>query len=127
LLRVSGFVDRARVRQRFHNPTGVAVEGIYVFPLPTGAAVDALRMTIGGRVIEGEVKEREEAKQTYETARHAGQRASLVEQERPNLFTTSIANLGPGEDVDVEIEYEEELRYDDGSFELRFPLVVAPR
>ncbi|MEO8503426.1 MAG: marine proteobacterial sortase target protein [Acidobacteriota bacterium] len=126
-LRVTGFIDCARVRQRFHNPTSVWVEGVYVFPLPEGAAVDTLRMTVGERVIEGVVQERQEAKQTYEAAKREGRKASLVEQERLNIFTTSVANLGPGEDLDVEIEYQEELRYDAGRFELRFPLVVAPR
>ncbi len=126
-LSVHGFVDRARVRQRFHNPTSAWVEGVYVFPLPDGAAVDTLRMKIGERVIEGDIQEREEAKKTYETAKAEGRKASLVEQERPNVFTTSIANLGPGEDLEVEIEYQEELRYDDGTYELRFPMVVAPR
>ncbi len=126
-LRVSGFVDRARVRQRFHNPTSAWVEGVYVFALPAGAAVDTLRMKIGDRVIAGLVQEREEAKRTYDAAKAAGRKTSLVEQERPNVFTTAIANLGPDEDVEVEIEYEEELRYDDGRFELRFPMVVAPR
>jgi len=126
-VRVSGIVARAEVRQRFHNPTAAWVEGIYVFPLPDAAAVDGLRMVVGDRVIEGEIREREEAAAVYEQARREGRRASLVEQERPNLFTTSVANLGPDEVLEVVLSYQEELRYDSGRFALRFPLVAPPR
>jgi Ca-activated chloride channel homolog len=126
-VRVVGLLARTEVRQRFHNPTSAWVEGVYVFPLPEGSAVDTLRMTVGDRVIEGEIHEREEAERIYREARAAGNRASLVEQERPNLFTTSVANLGPDEELVVTIEYQEELRYDAGVFSLRFPMVAAPR
>jgi Ca-activated chloride channel family protein len=126
-IRVSGIVARAEVRQRFHNPTSAWVDGVYVFPLPDGAAVDGLRMVVGERVIEGEVRERAEAAAVYERARREGRKASLVEQERPNLFTTSVANLGPDEEVEVVLAYQEELRYDAGRFALRFPLVAPPR
>lgn len=124
---VAGFIARARVRQRFHNPTDAWVEGIYVFPLPENAAVDQLRMLVGEREVVGEIREREEARKVYEQAKREGKKATLVSQERPNVFTTEVANLGPGEDVEVEIEYQEDLRYDTGAFYLRFPLVVAPR
>ncbi|MCB1509075.1 MAG: marine proteobacterial sortase target protein [Hyphomicrobiaceae bacterium] len=124
---ISGPVARTRVTQRFTNPTDGWVEGIYVFPLPTDSAVDTLRMRIGDRLIEGEIRERGEARRIYEEAREAGQRASLVEQQRPNLFTNSVANIGPGETVVVQIEYQESLRLVSNSFELRLPLVVAPR
>ena len=73
-------------------------------PLPEDAAVDRLRLHIGARVIEGEIRERAEAKAAYEAAKQAGQRASLIEQERPNIFTTSVANVGPGDEIAVEIE-----------------------
>ncbi len=126
-IRVTGMIARARVRQRFHNPGAGWVEGVYVFPLPEGAAVDHLRMRVGEREIEGVVREREQARRAYEAARAQGRKASLMEQERPNIFTTSVANLGPGEDVEVEIQYQETVRYDQGSFHLRFPMVVGPR
>jgi Ca-activated chloride channel family protein len=129
-VRVTGMLARTEVRQRFHNPTDAWVEGVYVFPLPERSAVDTLHMVIGDRVIEGEIQEREEAKRTYERARAEGRKASLVEQERPNLFTTSVANLGPDETVEVVIHYQEELRYqgaDSGIFSLRLPLVAPPR
>ncbi|MEO1292004.1 MAG: marine proteobacterial sortase target protein [Pseudomonadota bacterium] len=126
-IEVSGPVSRAVVTQRFRNPAEVFVEGKYVFPLPEGAAVDTLKMRIGDRLIEGEIKERQEAKLIYEAAKEAGFKASLVEQERPNMFTTSVANIGPSEVVIVQIEYQETLAPRDGTFGLRVPLVVAPR
>ncbi len=124
---VSGMIARSVVRQRFHNPGTSWMEGIYVFPLPHESAVDRLRLMIGERVIVGRIEEREQAARTYQAARAQGQRAGLVEQERPNIFTTSLANIGPNETVTVEIEYQEALRYDQGAFSLRFPLVVGPR
>ena len=92
-IRVSGLVARVSVRQRFINDRPEFVEGIYLFPLPDRAAVRALRMRVGERVIEGEIREREEARASYEQARSEGRRASLVEQSRPNVFSASIANL----------------------------------
>jgi Ca-activated chloride channel family protein len=124
---VSGMVARVRVRQRFVNPTAQWREGTYVFPLPDGAAVDHLTMHIGERKIEGQIKERTEARRAYDNAKAEGRKATLVEQERPNLFTTSVANIGPGEDIVVALEYEQTLHYDNGSFRLRFPLAVTPR
>jgi len=123
----SGLIARTKVTQRFTNPTEGWVEGIYVFPLPEGSAVDSLRLRIGDRVIEGRVEERARAKATYQKAKREGRKAGLVEQERPNMFTTSIANLGPGETIEVVLTFQEELRYDAERFSLRFPLVVAPR
>ncbi len=124
---ISGPVARTRVTQRFENPADGWVEGIYLFPLPEGAAVDTLKMKIGERLIEGQIKERGEARHIYETAKAEGKRASLVEQERPNIFTNSVANIGPHETIIVQIEYQESLRFDDGRYHLRVPLVVAPR
>jgi Ca-activated chloride channel family protein len=126
-IRVAGLLARATVTQRFHNPTGEWLEGVYVFPLPDAAAVDGLRMIVGERIIEGKIEEREEAKRVYTEARAQGRKASLVEQERPNIFTTSVANIGPEEDVEIVIEYQEDLHYQGGRFELRFPMVVGPR
>lgn len=126
-IRVTGIVGRARVSQRFRNGTGSCVEGIYVFPLPEGAAVDQLRMVIGDRVIEGQIREREEAKKEYAQARSEGRKAALLEQERPNVFTASVAAIGPDEEIGVELEYQETLALDQGRFRLRFPMVVAPR
>jgi Ca-activated chloride channel homolog len=124
---VTGIVARATVRQDFTNPSRLWVEGVYVFPLPEDAAVDHLRMRVGDRVIEGVIQERAAAKTQYEQARQQGKRASLVEQERPNVFTTSVANIAPGAAISVEIEYQQTVRYDAGQFRLRFPMVVGPR
>jgi Ca-activated chloride channel family protein len=124
---VSGLVARVRVRQEFRNQGVDWVEGVYVFPLPDTAAVDRLRMHIGERLIEGEIREKEKAKKAYEAAKAAGQKASLVEQQRANLFTTAVANIGPGETVSIEIEYLETLQIDEGIFSLRFPLTLTPR
>jgi Ca-activated chloride channel family protein len=124
---VSGVTARVRVTQRFVNPTAQWREGVYVFPLPEKAAVDHLAMRIGERMIEGQVKERTEARRTYEAAKSEGRKASLVEQERPNLFTTSVAHIGPSEEVEVALEYQQALAYDAGTFSLRFPLAITPR
>ena len=124
---VSGMTARATVTQRFANPTSEWQEGVYVFPLPEKAAVDHLEMKIGQRRIEGQIKERGEARAAYEQAKTEGRKATLVEQERPNVFTTNVAHIGPGEEITVTIEYQETLRYDAGAFRLRFPMVVAPR
>ncbi len=127
---VTGTIARATVRQEFTNPSKRKedwLEGIYVFPLPETAAVDHLRMQVGDRIIEGQIKERTEAKKIYEQAKQEGKRTSLVEQERPNIFTTSVANIGPGEHVTVEIEYQETVRYENEQFQLRFPMAVGQR
>lgn len=124
---VSGPTARARVTQHFTNPTDGWVEGVYVYPLPDGAAVDTLRMVIGDRVVIGEIKERQEARALYETAKRDGRKAGLVEQERPNLFTNSVANIGPGETVVIQLEYQEPVRQSGAEFSLRLPLVVGPR
>jgi Ca-activated chloride channel family protein len=127
LMNVNGLVARVAVRQEFRNEGKEWVEGVYVFPLPDKAAVDRMRLHIGERFIEGEIREKEQAKKEYERARDQGKKASLVEQQRANLFTTSVANIAPGEQVVVEIEYLEDLRYDDGTFSLRFPMTLTPR
>jgi Ca-activated chloride channel family protein len=124
---VRGMVVEAVVEQRFENLSGEWLEGVYVFPLPQGAAVHAMRLVVGEREIEGEIQERESARKVYQQARTQGKMASLVEQERPNIFTTSVANIGPGESVAARIAYQEILEYDSGRFELRFPMVVGPR
>jgi Ca-activated chloride channel family protein len=124
---VSGPTVRARITQIFRNPTDGWVEGIYVYPLSDGSAVDTLKMVIGDRIVVGDVKERQEAKRVYEDAKAAGRKAALLEQERPNMFTNSVANIGPGETVLVQIEYQEKVRQSGDTFSLRVPLVAAPR
>ena len=124
---VSGPTARARVTQMFHNPTDGWVEAVYVYPLPDGGAVDTLKMVIGDHVVMADIKERAKAREIYERAKEAGQKAVLMEQERPNIFTNSVANIGPGETVVVQMEYQEPVRQSGDEFSLRVPLVVAPR
>ena len=126
-LTVSGPTIRARVTQIFRNPTRDWVEAVYVYPLPSGGAVDALKMVIGDRVVVGDIKERQQARVIYEQAKQNGQKAALTEQERPNIFTNSVANIGPGETVLVQIEYQEPVQQSGNEFSLRVPMVVAPR
>ncbi len=124
---VSGIVARARVTQRFVNPSHEWREAVYVFPLPDDAAVDHLDVRIGTRRIVGVIRERGAARKVYEDAKQSGRKAALVDQERPNLFTTRVAAIGPGEAIEVAIEYQQTLRFVDGAFSLRFPLAITPR
>ncbi|WP_249136087.1 MULTISPECIES: marine proteobacterial sortase target protein [unclassified Bradyrhizobium] len=124
---VSGPTVRARVTQVFRNPTQDWVEAVYVYPLPSGGAVDTLKMVVGDRVIVGDIKERQQARIIYEQAARNGQKAALTEQERPNIFTNSVANIGPGETVLVQIEYQEPVQQSGNEFSLRLPMVVGPR
>jgi Ca-activated chloride channel family protein len=126
-LTVSGPTVRARVTQIFKNPTQNWVEATYVYPLPEGGAVDTLKMVIGDRVVVGEIKERQQARVIYEQARQNGQKAVLTEQQRPNMFTNAVANIGPGETVLVQIEYQEPVHQSGDEFSFRVPMVVGPR
>jgi len=124
---VSGFIARVTVTQTFYNPTKEKIEAVYVFPLPHEAAVDNMTMEIGERKIVGAIKRRQEARQIYEAALLAGHTTALLEQERPNIFTQSVGNIAPGEEVRIEISYVDVLRYDVGTYEFAFPMVVGPR
>lgn len=124
---IRGVVARGVVKQHFENTSDHCVEAVYVFPLSENAAVDAMRLRVGDRVIDGEIHEKAQAQQVYEQAKSEGKRASLLEQHRPNLFTASVASVAPGQAIDVEIEFQEIVQYDSGHFSLRLPLAVAPR
>jgi len=124
---VAGSSSRTIVSQRFINTGETWAEGVYVFPIGQNAAVDTLKLRIGDRFIEGQIKEKYEAKVIYEEAKAEGKKTSLIEQQKPNLFTNKIANIGPGEVVVVQIEFQSKLLPKDGSWELRVPLVSAPR
>ncbi|AZT85947.1 marine proteobacterial sortase target protein [Marinobacter sp. NP-4(2019)] len=124
---VSGLIADTRLRQSFENTSQQWREGVFVFPLPENASVYALTMTAGERVIVGEIKERAEAKRQYERAKKEGRRAARVDQQRPNLFTTRLANIPPGETVSVELHYQQAVRYQSGEFELRLPTTLTPR
>ncbi|MEO5760973.1 MAG: marine proteobacterial sortase target protein [Vicinamibacteria bacterium] len=124
---VTGVIARATVVQRFRNPLNVWIHGVYVFPLPESSAVDHMRMRVGDRLIEGEIREKGKARQEFEKAAAEGKRATLVEQQRPNLFTSRVANLGPLEELEVEIEYQQTLELAENGVTLRFPLAITPR
>ncbi|WP_211333658.1 marine proteobacterial sortase target protein [Sinobacterium caligoides] len=124
---VNGMVAKVVLKQRFRNSSEQWLEGVYVFPLPDRAAVNYLKATVGDRVIEAEVKEKGEAKAIYQRAKQQGRLAAMTEQQRPNLFTNKIANIAPGETVEVEMHYLQTVGYDSGRFSLRFPMTITPR
>lgn len=124
---VTANVARVRVTQQFTNPGEDWVEGLYVFPLAAGAAVDELEMQIGERRIRGEIKRKAEARTVYEQAKSEGKHASLVDQERPNLFTTSVANIAPHSAITIEIAYLDTVPCRDGRYTLNLPLAITPR
>ena len=124
---VAGVVARVRVAQRFRNFGSTYLEAVYVLPLPDDAAVDRLSMKIGERVIEGKIHESGTAERIYGDARAAGQRVSLVRQSSANRFTAAVANIAPGEHIDITIEYLQTARYDAGEFSVRVPMTFTPR
>ena len=124
---ISGNISRIEVTQTFQNPYDKPLEAIYVFPLPDQAAVDDMEIQIGDRIIKGDIKKRDEAKAIYERARQEGRTAGLLEQERDNIFTQSLANIKPGEQIKVTIRYTESLKFEEGDYEFVFPMVVGPR
>lgn len=124
---IAGYITRVHVRQAFANPLDHNIEAVYVFPLPQDSAVDDMVMTVGDRRIVGRVQEKSLARKTYDTAKSTGHVASLLDQERPNIFTQSVANIAPGAQVVIDISYVETLKYEDGVFTFVFPMVVGPR
>ncbi len=124
---VTGNLQRAVVRQVYGNPFEEPIEAVYVFPLPDDGAVDRMNMYIGDRLIVGRIFERDMARAIYEEAISSGQTASLLEQERPNIFTQSVGNILPGDSITIEISYVAPIGYDDGKYTLSFPMVVGPR
>src|SRR6266567_1050966 len=124
---ISGFLSRVVVTQEFENPFKEKIEAVYTFPLPQSAAVDDMTMIVGDRTVRGKILRREEAQAVYEAAKSNGQVASLLDQQRPNIFTQAVANILPGEQVKITISYVETLKYEDGSYEFVFPMVVGPR
>ena len=124
---VLGYIATVRVTQQFHNPFDAKIEAKYVFPLPHNAAVNEFIMTIGERRIRGIIRERKEAEEIYAAAKSQGYVAALLTQERPNVFTQSVANIEPGKAIDVELNYFHTLEWADGWYEFVFPTVVGPR
>lgn len=126
-VKVSGVIADVRVVQRYRNEGSRPIEARYVFPASTRAAVTALTMRVGDRVVQAQIREKQAARREYEGAKQAGKSASLLEQHRPNVFQMSIANLMPGDDIDVELRYSETIIPVDGTYRFVFPTIVGPR
>jgi Ca-activated chloride channel family protein len=126
-VKIAGVIAQVRINQVFENDGKKPIEAVYVFPASTKAAVHAMRMKIGERTVEAKIEEREEAKQQYEAAKAEGKRTSLLEQQRPNVFTMNVANIMPGDKIKVEMDYSELLVPDDATYEFVYPTVVGPR
>jgi len=125
--KIAGNLSRVEVSQKFENPFTKPLEAVYIFPLPAEAAVDEMEIKIGDRTIKGSIKQREEAQRIYEKAKQEGRTAGLLEQERDNIFTQSLANIKPGEEIEVIIRYTDSLKFLAGDYEFVFPMVVGPR
>jgi Ca-activated chloride channel family protein len=124
---IAGVIARVKVNQVFANQGKKPIEALYVFPASTRAAVHGMRMKIGQRVIEAKIDRKQAARRIYEAARQAGKRTSLLEQERPNVFTMNVANIMPGDRIAVELDYSELLIPEDATYEFVYPTVVGPR
>ncbi len=124
---ITGLHYRNQLSQTFVNAFQVPLEATYIFPLPDRAAVVSFKMKVADRVIDGILKEREQARADYDLAISRGQRAAIAEEERPDVFTMRAGNIMPGEAITVELELSGPLALSDGEATYRFPLVVAPR
>ncbi len=124
---LTGLINHVVVRQTYQNDNPFAVNARYVFPLPDESAVHAMTMRIGERVIKGQIDKKVEAEKKYQAAKKAGKQAALVRQQRANMFITNVANIGPGEQVIIELEYQEIIDYSSGTFAIRFPTTITPR
>ncbi len=125
--KIAGNISRVEVVQKFENPFNEPLEAVYVFPLPDEAAVDDMEIKIADRTIKADIKRRDEALEIYEKARQQGRTAGLLEQERDNIFTQSLANIKPGEKIEVTVRYTDSLKFTGGDYEFVFPMVVGPR
>ncbi len=124
---VEGTIQLVTVRQVYGNPFSDPIEAVYVFPLPDDGAVYSMDMQIGDRMIEGQIRERQEAVRIYQEAISEGRTAALLEQERPNIFTQTVGNILPGDDIVIEIKYAAPVAYNSGSWQVVYPMVVGPR
>ncbi|NEO77700.1 VIT domain-containing protein [Moorena sp. SIO4G3] len=125
--KITGHISRVEVTQTFDNPFSEPLEAVYIFPLPDQAAVDEMEIKLSDRIIEGNIKKREDAQTIYEQACSQGRTAGLLEQERDNIFTQSLAHIKPGEQIEVTLRYTDQLQFQGGNYEFVFPMVVGPR
>jgi Ca-activated chloride channel family protein len=126
-LDITGLIARVEITQQFTNRGSHWAEGLYRFPLPEGAAVDRMLVRVGDRILVGEIQEKDTARRTYQKARDAGRTATIVEQQRRNQFETRLANIGPGEAIEITISYLQNVSYSDLSYHLRLPMTFTPR
>jgi len=124
---VNGFLARVSFSQTFKNTSEYFLEAVYVFPLIDDAAVDSMVMEVGERKIIGKITEKQRAKKIYQQAKQQGKKASLVSQQRPNIFTTKLSNIAPGETIKITISYLQSVKYHNDEFSLRIPLTITPR
>jgi Ca-activated chloride channel family protein len=124
---IAGVIAAVKVHQIFENSGGKPIEAVYVFPASTRAAVHAMRMKIGARTVEAKIERKVTAREQYEAAKQAGKRASLLEQQRPNVFTMNVANIMPGDRIEVELDYSELVVPENSTYEFVYPTVVGPR
>jgi Ca-activated chloride channel family protein len=125
--RIAGVIADVAVTQRYRNEGSRPLEARYVFPGSTRAAVHALEMRIGERRIVAQIREKTQARAEYDAAKQAGRTASLLEQHRPNVFQMHVANILPGDEIEVELRYTELLLPTDGKYQFVYPTVVGPR
>lgn len=125
--KITGHMSRVEVTQTFDNPFSEPLEAVYIFPLPDEAAVDQMEIKLSDRIIEGNIKKREDAQTIYEEACSQGRTGALLEQERDNIFTQSLAHIKPGEQIEVTLRYTDQLQFQGGNYEFVFPMVVGPR
>ena len=126
-IEITGLIAKITLIQKYKNPTKQWVEGIYLLPLPEDAAIDVLRIKTKNGIIEGIIQEKEKAKVTYQKARREGKKAAIVNSERPNLFTTKVANIAPDSEIDIEISYLQTVNYADDTFSITLPNTLTPR
>ncbi len=126
-INISGIVAQVTLKQSFTNQTSDWQEAVYLFPLEETAAVNFMQMRVGNRLIEAQIREKQEARRIYRAAKKAGNKAALTEQSRSNMFTQSIANIAPGETIEVELRYIQRVSYEIGKFSLRLPTTLTPR
>lgn len=124
---VAGVIARVRLRQVYENRGSTPIEAVYVFPKSTGGAVHAMRLRIGERTLEAKIESRVEARRTYDRAKEDGRQAGLLEQDRPNVLSMRVANIRPGDRIEVEVDYSELMSPTEGTYELVIPSVVGPR
>lgn len=126
-IEINGLITHTKIKQRFLNSSSDFVAGEYVFPLPDTASVDSLTIKIGSRVIQGEIKEKQQAKKIFKQAQAAGKKAALLTQDRPNMFRMAVTNIPPGEIIEINMTYVNHVEFDNGEYRLMFPMTLTPR